>query len=274
MTDDYLEDEALTKCGENGFTPYTTAHDNEIINNAIASMAPQGRPGQQVFTDQAQRSGPPLTPFYTLGGPTTHFAGSGADPWAEAGWGNRRTKLRTSGVSEENWLFRTADECRNIDRMLKAYREERLTVLDGVDAMRGWVYAVESATEKGVKEGVESLRSVRAGIETDRSGLSQEVTFEGMAMDTATALQGDISMDELEMEKSSVADIVVQTREEEDKGNNMWRWGVGGEWKPGIIRTVYEVGSDHTIDQRYAEKSSLTRTCLTSHFTLSHAAPR
>ena len=98
MTDDYYEDESLTKCAENGFTPYAPALDDDIIADAVSLMQPQGRP-PAANADLAARGNISLSPWYTLGGPTTHFAGNGADPWSEAGWGHKRAKLRNAGVT-------------------------------------------------------------------------------------------------------------------------------------------------------------------------------
>lgn len=241
VTDDYNEDEALSKCVENGFTPYATAYEDEIIANAVASMQPQGRPAQQGQTDQVQKPALTLAPFYTLGGPTTHFGGNGADPWSEAGLGNKRAKLRGQGVSEEDWMLRTAQDCRRIDRMLAEYREERLKVLEGVDATRGWVYAVEKETEK-TEEDEGNLRPIRPEMERKRSGLPQEVTFEGMVLDEPPVpRQIDLlRSDNVDMEQIAGGKIVIQAPEEEDMGSGMWRWGLG-EWKPGVIRAAYEV---------------------------------
>ncbi|RSH87287.1 hypothetical protein EHS25_003196 [Saitozyma podzolica] len=205
VTDDYYEDESLVKCAENGFTPYTQAVDDDIIANAISQMQPQGRP--PAHDREPAKSSFSLAPFYTLGGPTTHFAGNGADPWSEAGWGNKRAKLRGQGVSEEDWMLRTAEETRKVDGQLREYREERLQVLEGADA-RVWVWAQEERTEEGDKEvqmngnadgagmdaegeaetpdggmvdeeendGDGALRP-RQRMERKRSALSQEVTF-------------------------------------------------------------------------------------------------
>src|SRR5690349_12621998 len=103
-------------------------------------MQPQGRP--PAHDREPTKSSFSLAPFYTLGGPTTHFAGNGADPWSEAGWGNKRAKLRGQGVSEEDWMLRTAEETRKVDGQLREYREERLQVLEGADAAV-WVWAQE-----------------------------------------------------------------------------------------------------------------------------------
>ena len=244
VTDDYYEDEALTRCTENGFTPYTVAYEDEIIANALSTISAQGRPALQSSTDQASRPALTLAPFYTLGGPTTHFAGSGADPWSEAGLGSRRNRLRGQGISEENWILATAEECRRIDGVLREYREERLKTLDGVDARRGWVYAVEMDTEKAPDENDGVLKYVVPMMERNQSNISHGSTLAEMAAEaTAQQEDGDTSMLEANGDNETLdGGVVVLTPEEEAKGLRMWRWGIGGEWKAGVIRAAYEVG--------------------------------
>ena len=153
VTDDYYEDECLAKAAENGLTPYAPATDEDILANAVANMAPQGRApaaggvdrqlaGLGYAPEPIRHSHISLAPFYTLGGPTTTFAGSGEDPWANAGWGNKRMKLKSMGVSNEDWMWRLAKESREIDAQLREYRQERLPELEGKDldvwAWKGW----------------------------------------------------------------------------------------------------------------------------------------
>ncbi len=282
VTDDYYEDEALSRCAENGFTPYTVAHEDGIIANAMSLMQPQGRPAQQTSTDQAQRPAVTLAPFYSLGGPTTHFAGSGADPWSEAGWGHKRSRLRNQGVSEGDWMFRIAEECRRVDAMLREYREERLKVLDKVDASKGWVYAVEQGTEKAVEEDDGWLRPVTPTLERKWSGLSQEVTFPGAVDHEAAQAPGDgnVSMeadaDVVVVEEDQAGKIVGQTPGEEEEGSSRWRWGIGGEWKPGIIRAAYEVSPITRSISRpvLTERHSLILKCPIYRSIPSPRAPR
>ena len=144
VTDDYYEDEALAKCAENGFTPYGPALKADIDRDADAHMAPQGRAPAGGGADRllaglghaesANRiSHISLAPFYTIGGPSTTFAGSGEDPWASAGWGNKRMRLKSMGVRDDDWMWRLAKESREVDAQLLAYREERLPELEGKD---------------------------------------------------------------------------------------------------------------------------------------------
>lgn len=202
VTDDYYEDECLAKCAENGFTPHATVHEDEIVANALNSMErPQQTRGGLGETNTASFRQYSFVPFYALGGPSTHFGGNGADPWTDAGFGNKRAKLRNSGVSEEDWMLRVAEECRRVDETLKEYRAERVGVLEGQD-LKGWTFHTERITdgdrptadttaaatgEAGMTSKAEGAGTPAPGeddhlkppgITRKRSGLSREVTFE------------------------------------------------------------------------------------------------
>lgn len=273
VTDDYYEDESLAKCPEQGFTPYAPALEEDIIANALSLMQPQGRPptnpnaahhdsSMAVAGVGGARSAMNLTPFYTLGGPTTHFAGNGADPWSEAGWGNKRAKLRTWGVTEEDWMLRTAEECRRIDGMLRELREDRLEVLEGKDA-EAWVHYRWNSTEEA-KEQVDGQNGEPANSslrpptpDRKRSGLSQEaVPKEEENADAG----GDVEMggepgaaaedqkdyedatDKREMPEGATpgGSIIIQAPQEEAAMRAKWNHGFGSQ-KPGAVKAVYEV---------------------------------
>lgn len=134
-----------------------------------------------------------LSPFYTTGGPSTHFGGSGIDPWTAGGWGNRRGKLRGYGVTEDDWMYRTALDSRAIDASLRQYREERIGTLEG-DDLKGWVWMMENREEQddrevGEDDKMDSAPSpgmnqstlgggLKPPLDRKRSALSREVTFE------------------------------------------------------------------------------------------------
>jgi chromatin structure-remodeling complex protein RSC7 len=250
--------------------------EDDIIANAMSQMQPQGRP--PVHDREPNKTTLSLAPFYTLGGPTTHFAGSGADPWSEAGWGNKRGRLRGQGVSEEDWMLRTAEESRKVDERLREYREERLVRLEGKDARR-WVFATQKWTEEGEEErsAFEGDGDRRDGdVEVDaegeadgeegavaatlkpppamgskRSALSQEVTFkaedEEMAFHPAEATQdepggdgdGEVAADN-GVVRTEGGKIVVQSAEEEEAARSRWNWGLGS-WESGVVLATYEV---------------------------------
>jgi chromatin structure-remodeling complex protein RSC7 len=278
VTDDYYEDECLAKCTENGFIPNAVIHEEEIVANAMNSME---RPQQTrnnldpVATSHKQYS---FGPFYTLGGPSTHFAGNGLDPWSDAGWGNKRTKLRAMGVTEEDWMYRVAAECRRVDETLKEYRAERIGVLGGQD-LKGWVWSAEesaagsdtlakdttAAPTLSIDPAPKSEASDQASADVQdrlrapsmprrRSGLSKEVTFgqdhdlevSSPSAQTDDPHEADGAMDVDEAEGSEGDDkLAVQTTGEaivvETAEEQLQRIAKLGSWKAGVVRAVYEV---------------------------------
>jgi chromatin structure-remodeling complex protein RSC7 len=255
----------MTDCIENGFTPFATVHENEIVSNAMSNMVPIGRQpgGTNRDSDIIPRSVLSLAPTYTLGGPTTHFAGSGTDPWSEAGWGNKRQKLKSVGVSEEDWMYRTALETRAVDDQLKEYREDRLARLEGRDTL-GWVWTVQKIADGvGGDEGKEELESkgeremtaewLKPPVpERRRSGLSQEVIQEEEMGEGSGQVDGAV-IEDVEMVTDSPkenereeADIVVQTEEEEAESKAKLAWKAG-TWEPGVVRAIIEVSLDEQV---------------------------
>ncbi|KAK4690013.1 chromatin structure-remodeling complex protein RSC7, partial [Tremellales sp. Uapishka_1] len=222
VTDDYYEDESLAGCAENGNTPYATIQEDELAAYANDQQRPQQ--SNQMETSKFIYS---LTPFYTIGGATTQFAGTGVDPWSDGGWGNRRAKLRGAGVGEQDWMAKTAFEVRRIDRELRDEREERIGVLEGVDGTRGWVWAEERlAEDKAMDLGLRPPPPPRG-----RSTLSQEVVFEAERVE-----ERDVVMDGTEPAETGL--IVVQTVEEENQMRNSWT--TGKAWQAGVVRAAYE----------------------------------
>lgn len=196
VTDDYYEDEALAKCAENGYTPYGPVQDEEIMINAHATSGAMTRAEREREALTSALKSSALSPFYTIGGPSTHFGGSGVDPWTEGGSGNRRSKLRGYGVTEEDWMYRTALESRAIDASLRDYRQERIGTLEG-DDLKGWVWTMENREEDDEGAEAEAGEDVKADgapspgsnhatlgrglkppMDRKRSALSREVTFE------------------------------------------------------------------------------------------------
>ncbi|WVR07114.1 hypothetical protein IAU60_004154 [Kwoniella sp. DSM 27419] len=249
VTDDYYEDESLAKCAENGFEPYTIAEDEEIAQNAAAALAGPSKSQQA----DAPRSAYNLTPLYVLGGPTTTFAGTGIDPWTDAGHGHRRSRLRASGVTEEDWMLRYAEESRAIDQQLKGYREERLTVLEGVDGARGWVYSAEQNTEEvptptGVVADAMASEDMSKPtlpvLERKPSALSRDVTREMTQLtDEALTPLPVESVDDVDMEEGrgrqrqrSGPEIII-----EDSAHAASRksWSLG-LWQQGVVKAAYE----------------------------------
>jgi chromatin structure-remodeling complex protein RSC7 len=224
VTDDYYEDESLAKCAENGYTPYAPAIDEEILGHANGAQTRGERERDALISSAATKTNV-LSPFYTIGGPSTHFGGAGIDPWTDGGHGNKHARMKSIGVHAEDWMYRTARECRNIDAGLRRYREERIGMLEGRD-LDGWVWTAESASEqpaatdqvdgspeKGTREEVSGL-GPNTGLkpptmERQRSGLSREVTFEpepGLEAEQGPAKEADVSMDNLEVKGAGIGE--------------------------------------------------------------------
>jgi chromatin structure-remodeling complex protein RSC7 len=219
-----------------------------------------------------------LSPFYTLGGPSTHFGGSGIDPWTEGGHGGRRTKLRGVGVSAEDWMYKTARECRVVDEVLRQYRAERVGVLEGKD-LNGWVWVEEDKAERptGTGTGTKALENGHSdspkldhsglpsslkppAMDRQRSGLSREVTFEPEPTNDNDDVEGDISMDTIKpdaqadeevltpleplmdmVDKSTTEPVIrVETDEEALERKAKYAYGAGN-WAHGTIKAAYEV---------------------------------
>nr|ODN97540.1 chromatin structure-remodeling complex protein RSC7 [Cryptococcus depauperatus CBS 7855] len=232
VIDDYYEDDAAAKCLEDGIEPGSLVQDEEIAVTTLANDRPTRSLGD------SSRSLANLTTFYTVGGPTTHFAtSSGLDPWTDSGYGNKRSRLRTAGVSEEDWMLRTAEETRAIDGQLKAYRDERLTMLEGVDGTRGWVWALEKDTNVRTKvEDTNGNYDARTSIERKKSGLSHQVVMEDMERHSNSAEdENEYSM--RERASMSGEGIIVQ---QPGSLSSKYNWGLGESWEPGVIRASYE----------------------------------
>ena len=226
MEDDYDEEEAHVRCQEGGFTPGTVLQEDEPVR------AQAGKDSGAQSGDAATRAAN-LVPFYSVGGPTTHFAGNGADPVMDAGHGNKRAKLRTMGVTEEDWMLRTAEETRRVDINMREFRQDQLIPLAGEDA-KVWVHAVENATE-----GKEDPAEAETVMETKTLSTLAPPTRE---MTAATPLPGaeDVEMGGEVVLPRSEGTIVVETEAERLKNAAQWRWGLG-TWQQGAPRAVYEV---------------------------------
>ncbi|KAK8864469.1 hypothetical protein IAR55_001719 [Kwoniella newhampshirensis] len=248
VTDDYYEDKVLAECAENGYEPYTEVQDDELAVNANANA---GGPSSRPTLGDSSRTAANLAPFYTVGGPTTHFAGNGADPWSEAGHGNRRTKMRGAGISEEDWMLRLAEDCRRMDEQLKGWRAERLADLEGADGTKGWVYATEQLAEHNEDESQENgtdglLKPVKPSLDRKTSLLSQEVTRGDVSLDEEPEgdeveqgredVNADVSMHEVASANEAGKIIVEELGVISDQHN----WGLGASWQPGVVRAVYE----------------------------------
>ncbi|WVQ80825.1 hypothetical protein IAT38_002932 [Cryptococcus sp. DSM 104549] len=250
VTDDYYEDAAAARCTEEGIEPGSIIQDEEIAPPAATPAAVRQGLGE------SSRSIASLSTFYTVSGPTTHFAGNGVDPWSDAGFGNRRARLRGAGVTEEDWMLRMAEESRAVDEQLREWRGERLVELEGVDATRGWVYALESGKdgeerelegEEADAEGEDEEMEVdvvaeaplKPGVERKPSGLSHEVTMEDVQEQEATQAQGE-GEDSAEVQAAPQPKGPAVIVEEPGAVSSQYNWGIGKSWQPGVVRAAFE----------------------------------
>ena len=209
-------------------------------------LNPQGRPPAHPSDREREPLGIvkafSLSPFYTLGGPSTHFGGSGADPWTESG-GHKRARLKATGVTEKEWIFRTAESTREAEKYLLDLRKDAIAPLRG-DDLKGWVWTVERKEDsvgKLVNSGLLGHPPKRPmSGEAKRSALAQEATVEDgdVEMNGSQDKHNDMGLDEQEM--SGRGQIVVQSAEEEEMEAAKHHWGLG-EWRPGVVQAAFEV---------------------------------
>lgn len=262
VDDDYDEEKALAECETNGWTPHGPVLDEELAINQYPSAGGPGRPpaSAALLADAAAAKSMSLTSWYTIGGPTTHFGGNGVDPWTD--FHSKRGRLRQLGVTEEDWMLRTAEEARRVDEKLREYREERLQVLTGVDGTRGWVYASEAESSGNMKSEQPKLEF--------KHPLATEVTIEASSEPLSPAPPtnpASIALEELNGSRDNVdrvlgGKIVVETEEQTKRGVVR-----SDKWVPGVIRAAYEVGQMVIYDT----DDSLTPKCLM--FPCGHSRP-
>jgi len=199
------------------------------MQNAQSNANAYGRTG-----DAASRAAN-LVPFYTVGGLTTQFGGNGVNPLFDAGWGNKRAKLKTMGVTEEDWMFRTAEESRRVDGILRGYRAERLVPLEEMDR-KVWVYATENLAEGRVDAEPEvdaegSKAATALAVKNDEEALTPLPIEEGEEKDLEAGSRRSMNGE---------GTIIVETEEDEKRNASKWNWGLGS-WRAGVVKAVYEV---------------------------------
>jgi hypothetical protein len=171
VTDDYYEAPARAKCAEEGIEPGSllgelpdpaSLVESRNLNLSQAAMASHRVPANQ--------------PFYTPGGPTTHFPSNGLDPFTEAKGFAKRLTLTKAGFSQDNWLARFASEASEKNSEMGRQRRERLEEIrqgfmwDGVEAPAPVPFAalgaiaVAAKTEPVAGGGDEQLPSAVASL--------------------------------------------------------------------------------------------------------------
>lgn len=233
VDDDYDEERALVDCEANEWTPHGPVLDSELAVNQYPSAGGPGRPPTNAgMLADAMATKSALGSWSNVGGFTTQFGGNGVDPWSD--YHAKRGKLRQLGVTEEDWILRTAEDSRRIDETLRVYRGERLASLEGEDALRGWVYVTEQRSAGEIKV---------AEKEESKHPLANEVTFEPpsepltpapLENPTSEAL-GEIN-NMSEDHKTPGGKIVIETAEETAHGRLKM-----DKWVPGTVYAAYEV---------------------------------
>lgn len=240
VDDDYDEERAVTDCEANGWTPHGPVLDEELAVNQYPSAGGPGRPPANAgILAEAMASKTSLQSWYTVGGFTTQFGGNGMDPWSDLH--AKRGKLRHLGVTEEDWILRTAEDSRRIDETLRGYREERLNQLEGDDALRGWVYVAEQR----------SAGEIKTEKEEPKHPLANEVTFEPPSEPLSPAPPENPTSEALgevnkqaDIDKTPGGKIIVESEEATTHGRLKM-----DKWVPGAVYAAYEVSTFRDIER-------------------------
>ena len=130
--------------------------------------------------------------------------------------------------------MRTAEECRRVDGILKAYRAERLVPLDEEDK-KLWVYATENLAEGKTDADLDEAEETKPS-----AGLA--VKHDEEALTPLPLEEGDESEGQEPAKRSTGAEdtIVVETEDSAKRNASKWNWGLGS-WRPGVVKAVYEV---------------------------------
>lgn len=238
VDDDYNEEQALQDCATHGYKPHGPVTEEELAQNQYPSAGgPRPAASQSLYAD-GQATKTTLASFYTAGGATTQFGSNGADPWAD-NLNQKRTRLRQLGVTEEDWMLRTAEESRRIDETLRGIRDERITELEGVDATRGWVYATERYSEGIIKKEPQHPLARELSLDAAPSSDALSPAPPESAVNVALAeANGNPETEQAErraFEGTLGGKIVVESEAETFNGRPR-----KGKWAPGVIRAAYE----------------------------------
>lgn len=235
----------MIDCAANGWTPHTPVLEEELAVNQYPSAGGPGRPPANAgLLAEAGPLKASLSSFYQVGGPTTHFGGNGLDPWTDMGHG-KRGRLRALGVTEEDWMLRTAEDARRIDETLRNYRDERIGVLEGPDTLC-WVYNAERrATGELPQEAAKPETKVEEQVTPaiKPHPLASEFTFDASSEPlsplppdppTATAV-ALAEVNAAEVHKTPGGKIVAEKDSQTSAPAPL------GRWVPGVIQAAYEV---------------------------------
>lgn len=237
VDDDYDEERALKDCETHGYKPHGPVTEEELAQNQYPSAGgPRPSASAGIFAD-GQASKTSLQSWYSAGGPTTQFGLNGADPWAD-NLNQKRHRLRQLGVTEEDWMLRTAEDSRRIDEQLRGYREERITELEGVDATRGWVYATERYSEGLVKKEPQHPLARELSLDAAPSSDALSPAPPESAVNVALAeVNGNSDKAEPQRVPTGTPGGKIILESEAETMNGRPR---KGKWTPGVIRAAYE----------------------------------
>lgn len=265
MVDDYYEDAALERCTAEGIEPGT--------------LVPSMRRGDTI--DRAARTEERSlgAPFYTSGGPTTHWGGSGIDPWTDAGIENKRARLLSHGMTADNWMWKLALTARQWESsVLRAERNSRFNDLTSTgEASSGFVWFGQYGQDprkplegEQVKQGktlrevgktpfkTPTYESVDESQDTDGQRQQLDVQRESVAPPTTTTTTtprvaaspiGGEGQREQQRAENDAGRVIVESQKETLKRKRE----AAKTFEPGRSFGVYEVSSDHHV--------SLSRPC-------------
>lgn len=231
VDDDYNEEQALQDCETHGYTPHGPVTDQELAANQYPSAGgPRPAASGGVHAD-SYGSKAQLQSFYHPGQPTTQFGSNGADPWADNNH-QKRNRLRTDGVTREDWMLRYAEDARQVDETLRKYREERIKELEGADATRGWVYATERYSAGLIKKEPQHPLARELSLDAAPSSDALSPAPPESSVNVAVAeTNGNVN----EVGRIPGGNILVESEVETVSGRPR-----KGKWTAGVIRAAYE----------------------------------
>lgn len=163
VTDDYYEEQARADCIEKGNTPgelvgelpdlnlYPIGDVNQPLRTLEERRAAAGGSASGAAAGGAGQLALGAGGIYRSGGPTTHFGGPGLGPFDEAHAlgsglgpnsgvaGLRRAALAREGVSEDNWMWKTALRVHETNEAYAAMRRSRLRPVGLGDPLEGGI---------------------------------------------------------------------------------------------------------------------------------------
>lgn len=190
MTDDYYEEKARADCVTKGVEPGSLVGD--LPDPALPLSDRALTANQDVSGAGTGGRIEKHMPFYTVGGPTTHFAGAGMiDPFVDAGQGNKKQMLIRNGLTPENWMLEYARGVVEKNRELAQERRDRLGKIKD-----GFHYEKDKDRDASRADGTEDEKTSGANGVPSRKGKEREAlnaTFNSPAGYAPSPLGGSVS---------------------------------------------------------------------------------